>query len=62
MSLNNSQMHGAALVATIVVASALFVVTFYAAQTVELPLVGGRPIVEGAELRTADEALSLFDR
>jgi outer membrane biosynthesis protein TonB len=37
MSLNNSQMHGAALVATIVVASALFVVTFYAAQTVEVP-------------------------
>jgi outer membrane biosynthesis protein TonB len=37
MSLNNSQMHGAALVATIVVASGLFVVTFYAAQTVEVP-------------------------
>jgi len=37
MSLNNSQMHGAALVATIVVAGALFAVTFYAAQSVEPP-------------------------
>jgi hypothetical protein len=37
MSLNNSQMHGAALVATLAVAGGLFVVTFYAAQTVEVP-------------------------
>ena len=29
---------------------------FGATQTVELLLVGGRPIVEGGELRTADEA------
>jgi outer membrane biosynthesis protein TonB len=37
MSLNNSQMHGTALVATIVVAGGLFVVTFFYAAQAEVP-------------------------